>query len=198
MGKIAALFIALTATACAEAEIGKPAPDFTLKDCAGTERSLNDFRGKIVVLEWTNQECPFVKKHYSSGNMQRLQKDAADKGVVWLTICSSAPGKPGHLPAAGAKEMCEKLAGAATAYLLDEDGKVGQMYDAKVTPEMAVINAAGILVYRGAIDDKKSTDPADIAGAKNHVAAALGETLASQPVSTAKTDPYGCAIKYAR
>lgn len=198
MKKIAALLIALAAPVHAEPEIGKPAPGFTLKDCGGTPRSLSDFRGKIVVLEWTNQGCPFVKKHYSSGNMQKLQKEAKEKGVVWLTVCSSAPGKPGHLTAAEAKKMCGQLGAAATAYLLDDEGTVGQIYGAKVTPEMVVINALGDLVYQGAIDDKKSTDTADIAGAKNHVVAAIEDTLAGKSVKIAKTDPYGCAIKYAK
>jgi len=137
MKTVLAILIAL-ATA-AHAQVGTPAPDFTLKSCEGKEVSLSAFKGKVVVLEWTNNGCPFVKKHYGSGNMQKLQKDAVAKGVVWLTICSSAPGKQGHMSATEAIEDCAKNGSAATAYLLDEDGKVGQLYGAKRTPEMYVI-----------------------------------------------------------
>lgn len=177
-------------------QIGKPAPNFTLKDCTGKEHSLSDFAGKVVVLEWTNHGCPFVVKHYGSGNMQKLQADATSKGVVWLSICSSAPGEQGHMSAADAAKKCEEVGSKATAYLLDEDGKVGQLYHAKRTPEMFVINKDGALVYKGAIDSVKSTDPKDIEGATNHVAAALDEVLAGKPVSTPETAAYGCSVKY--
>ena len=180
----------------AHAEVGDPAQNFTLKSAAGSAVSLADFKGKVVVLEWTNPGCPFVKKHYGSGNMQKLQKDAATKGVVWLSICSSAPGKQGNLSAEDAAKLCASNGSAATAYLLDDNGKVGQLYGAKRTPEMYVINKEGKLVYHGAIDDKKTPDPADIAGAKNYVAAALDEVLAGQPVSTPNTEAYGCSVKY--
>ena len=194
-----ALFLLLAAVTIAQAEvqIGQPAPDFSLTDCSGKKVSLSDFKGKVVVLEWVNHNCPFVVKHYGSGNMQKLQADATAKGVTWLSICSSAPGKPGHTDAAGAAKKCTETQSAAAAYLLDETGKVGKTYGAKVTPEMYVIDANGVLVYHGAIDDKKSTNPGDIAGAKNYVAAALNEVLAGKPVSTSKTDPYGCGVKYA-
>jgi peroxiredoxin len=194
-----ALFILLAATAIAHAEvkIGNPAPDFSLTDCSGKKVSLSDFKGKVVVLEWVNHRCPFVVKHYGSGNMQKLQADATAKGVAWLSICSSAPGKQGHSTPADAAKKCNEVQSAATAYLLDESGEVGKTYGAKVTPDMYVIDANGVLVYHGAIDDKKSTNPGDIAGAKNHVAAALDEVLAGKPVSTPKTDPYGCSVKYA-
>jgi hypothetical protein len=158
--------------------------------------SLSDFKGKVVVLEWTNYACPFVVKHYGSGNMQKLQADAAAKGVVWLSICSSAQGKQGHAAPADALKACTERNSAATAYLIDESGATGRAYGAKRTPEMYVINADGTLVYQGAIDDKKSVDPADIAKAKNLVAAAIDETLAGKPVSTPKTEAYGCSIKY--
>ena len=194
MKKAIALLIVL-ATA-AYAEVGEPAKDFTLKSAAGKEVSLSDYKGKVVVLEWTNTGCPFVKKHYGSGNMQKLQKDAAAKGVVWLTICSSAPGKQGNLSAADASKLVAEEGAAPAAYLIDEDGKVGQLYGAKRTPEMYVINKEGTLVYHGAIDDKKSPDPADIASSKNHVVAALDEVLAGKPVSTPKTEAYGCSVKY--
>ena len=194
-----ALFIlfATMAIANAEVSIGQPAPDFTLTDCSGKKVSLSDFKGKVVVLEWVNHNCPFVAKHYGSGNMQKLQADATAKGVVWLSISSSAPGKPGYASPADASKKCTETQSAATAYLLDETGEVGKTYGAKVTPEMYVIDANGVLVYHGAIDDKKSTNPGDIAGAKNYVAAALDEVLAGKPVSTPKSDPYGCGVKYA-
>jgi len=194
-----AILILLAAVALANAEVtvGTPAPDFTLTNCEGKNVSLSDYKGKVVVLEWVNHGCPFVVKHYGSGNMQKLQADAASKGVIWLSICSSAPGKQGHMAAADASKSCAEKATASTAYLLDESGKVGKTYGAKRTPEMYVVNAEGILVYHGAIDDKKSTDPGDIATAKNHVAAAIEETLAGKPVSTPQTDAYGCSVKYA-
>jgi peroxiredoxin len=197
--KILSAFIAsfaLLGTALAQPEIGKPAPEFTLKDCSGTEHSLSDFKGKTVVLEWVNHGCPFVVKHYASGNMQKLQEDATGKGVVWLSICSSAPGKQGHMSAADATAKCEEIGSKATAYLLDEDGTAGRLYAAKTTPQMAVINAEGVLVYQGAIDDKASTNQSDIEGATNYVVAALDEVLAGKPVTTAETKPYGCSVKY--
>ncbi len=195
MKKTFALLLLLTASAFAG--VGEPAPAFTLKNCAGKDVSLSDFKGKTVVLEWTNPGCPFVVKHYGSGNMQKLQKEATAKGVVWLSICSSAPGKQGNMSPADAAKNCASNGSAATAYLLDEDGKVGQLYGAKRTPEMYVINKEGTLVYHGAIDDKKTPDPADIAGAKNFVVTALEEVLTGKPVSTPKTEAYGCSIKYA-
>ena len=197
MKKALFLLFATMAIANAEVSIGQPAPDFTLTDCSGKKVSLSDYKGKVVVLEWVNHTCPFVVKHYGSGNMQKLQADATAKGVVWLSICSSAPGKPGHTTPADARKKCAETQSAASAYLLDESGEVGKTYNAKVTPEMVVIDANGVLVYQGAIDDKKSTNPGDIAGAKNYVAAALDEVLAGKPVTTPKTDAYGCSVKYA-
>ncbi|MEI6492200.1 MAG: thioredoxin family protein [Verrucomicrobiota bacterium] len=194
MKNVLALLIVLAASAYAE--VGEAAPNFTLKSAAGGDVSLSDFPGKVVVLEWTNSGCPFVQKHYGSGNMQKLQKDATGKGVVWLSICSSAPGKQGNLSAEEAAALCASNGSAATAYLLDGDGKVGRLYGAKRTPEMYVINKEGVLVYHGAIDDKKTPDPADIPGAKNFVAAALDELLAGKPVATPKTEAYGCSVKY--
>lgn len=194
-----ALFLLLAAVTIAQAEvqIDQPAPDFSLTDCSGKKVSLSDFKGKVVVLEWVNHNCPFVAKHYGSGNMQKLQAGATAKGVVWLSICSSAPGKPGYATPADASKKCAETQSAASAFLIDESGEVGKTYGAKVTPEMYVIDANGVLVYHGAIDDKKSTNPGDIAGAKNYVAAALDEVLAGKSVSTPKTDPYGCGVKYA-
>jgi peroxiredoxin len=192
-----ALTLLVALAAAVQAQVGSPAPDFTLTDSAGKAVSLSNFKGKAVVLEWTNPGCPFVVKHYGSGNMQKLQKEAVNQGVVWLSICSSAPGKQGHMTPAEAAKTCDEKGSNATAYLLDEDGKVGRLYNAKRTPEMYVINPEGILVYHGAIDDKKSPDPADIPAAKNHVAAALDEVLAGKPVSTPATEAYGCSVKYA-
>jgi peroxiredoxin len=198
MKKAILLLLAVTTWVHAEAEIGKPAPAFTLPSCESKPVSLADFKGKVVVLEWTNYGCPFVVKHYGSGNMQKLQADATAKGVVWLSICSSAPKQQGHATPADALKACTEKNSAATAYLIDESGATGRAYGAKRTPEMYVINADGILVYHGAIDDKKSVDPADIATAKNFVAAAIEETLAGKPVSTPETEAYGCSIKYAK
>ena len=178
------------------ATVGQTAPAFTLTDTSGKKHSLSDFSGKTVVLEWVNHECPFVKKHYGSGNMQALQREATGKGVVWLSVNSSAPGKQGHLDAKlGAAAIAEKKS-ASTALLLDSEGTVGKLYGAKTTPHMYVIDAKGTLVYAGAIDDKPSTDPADVTGAKNYVRAALDEVLAGKPVTTATTQSYGCSVKY--
>jgi peroxiredoxin len=159
--------------------------------------SLKDFSGKLVVLEWTNPGCPFVKKHYGSGNMQKLQKDYTAKGVIWLTISSSAKGKEGYLAApADAAAFIEKNHAAMTALLLDPQGKVGRAYGAKTTPAMVVLAKDGTIAYEGAMDDKPSTDQADIAGAHNYVAAALDELMADKPVSVPQTRSYGCSIKY--
>jgi glutathione peroxidase-family protein len=197
MKKALLVLLAAVAMVHAQVEVGKPAPDFTLQDCSGKSVTLSEHKGKVVVLEWVNHGCPFVVKHYGSGNMQKLQADATAKGVVWLSICSSAPGKQGHMSAADAAKACEEKQTASTAYLLDESGEVGKKYGAKVTPELYIVNAEGVLVYHGAIDDKKSTDPADIAGAKNFVSVALEEVLAGNPVGTPTSEAYGCSVKYA-
>lgn len=183
-------------TAVAAPQIGSPAPEFTLTDSNGTSHKLSDFKGKFVVLEWLNHGCPFVQKHYDGGNMQGLQKDYTGKDVVWLSIVSSAPGKQGHMSPEETNKAKEEKGSAATAILLDEDGTVGQLYDAKVTPELYVINPEGTLIYMGAIDDKKSVDAADVAGAKNYVKQALDEAMAGKPVSEPTTTPYGCSVKY--
>ena len=183
-------------TALAAPQVGQPAPEFTLKDSNGQSHNLSDFKGKFVVLEWLNHGCPFVVKHYESGNMQNLQKEYTGKDVVWLSIVSSAPGKQGHMTPEETNKAKAEKGSAATAVLIDEDGAVGQLYNAKVTPEMFIINPEGVLVYMGAIDDKKSTDPADVAGAKNYVKQALDEAKSGQPVSEPSTTPYGCSVKY--
>lgn len=183
-------------TVQAETEVGKPAPDFTLKDTSGKEHKLSDLKGKYVVLEWVNYGCPFVKKHYDSGNMQKLQSEATGKDTVWLAVCSSAPGKQGNFPAAEAAEKTKAYKSAATAYLIDDTGTVGQLYGAKTTPDMFVINPEGVLIYKGAIDDKPSPDAAAIASATNYVQLALNEAAAGKAVSNPSTKPYGCGVKY--
>lgn len=175
---------------------GQPAPDFTLTDANGKKRSLSEYRGKYVVLEWTNPECPFVRKHYGSGNMPKLQKTARDKGVVWLAIDSSAQGKEGYLSPDAAKAAAKKEYAACTDLLLDPDGTTGKLYGAKATPHMYVINPQGTLVYAGAIDSVPSADPGDIAKATNYVQVALDEAMAGQPVKTNATKAYGCSVKY--
>ena len=183
-------------TAVAAPSVGQPAPEFTLTDSNGQSHNLSDFKGKFVVLEWLNHGCPFVKKHYDGGNMQGLQKEFTGKDVVWLSIVSSAPGKEGHMSPEETNKTKEEKGSAATAILIDEDGTVGKLYDAKVTPELFVINPEGTLIYAGAIDDKKSVDAADVAGAKNYVKQALDEALAGNPVSEPTTEAYGCSVKY--
>lgn len=178
------------------AMLGKPAPAFSLKDSHGKVHNLKDFKGKYVVLEWVNYDCPFVKKHYDSGNMQRLQKEFTAKGVVWLSINSSAVGKQGNFPADRVNALIKEKNAAPTAYLFDTDGTVGKTYGAKTTPHMYIINPEGELIYMGGIDDKPSTDKADIAGARNHVRAALEEAMAGKPVSVKASQPYGCSVKY--
>jgi len=186
----------VAAPALAEVQVGKPAPNFRLNDANGRVVSLSDFRGKTVVLEWNNPQCPFVRKHYGSGNMQKTQAAAKKDGVVWLSINSSAPGKQGHVNAAQAKETVAAQKAQPTAYLLDPDGIVGKTYDAKTTPHMYIVNKAGALVYAGGIDDKPTPNPADINGARNHVLAALAELKAGKAVTVPTSRPYGCNVKY--
>ncbi len=193
---VAALMFAPTLPAHAAATVGEAAPAFTLTDSKGTSHNLSDFKGKTVVLEWTNAECPFVRKHYDSKNMQTLQEEATGQGVVWLVINSGAEGKQGHVTGAQAEEIITRDGFKSTAYLLDGDGTVGHAYGASTTPHMFVINGEGTLVYAGAIDDNKSADPATIAGAKNYVRAALADLAAGKPVETASSQPYGCSVKY--
>jgi peroxiredoxin len=188
--------VILTSSLYAAPEIGKPAPNFSLKDLSGKEHRLSDLEGKYVVLEWVNFGCPFVKKHYGSENMQKLQKEFVDKGVVWLSICSSAPGKLGNESPNAAKKGLAQFGSDATAYLVDEDGRVGKLYGAKTTPDMFVINPEGVLIYAGAIDDKPTPNPASVAGANNYVRAALTEASSGKPISVPSTKPYGCSVKY--
>ena len=193
---VAALVLAVSAVAYS-AKVGDPAPAFVGTDTKGTVHRLSDFKGKFVVLEWHNQGCPYVKKHYGSGNMQRLQKAWTAKGVVWLTIISSAPGTQGHVTAQQADAYAREQQAAPTAVLLDPSGEIGRAYDAKTTPHMFVISPDGVLVYNGAIDDKPTTDTADVTTAQNYVSAALSAAMAGQPVATAASKPYGCSVKYA-
>ncbi|MCF7807067.1 MAG: thioredoxin family protein [Candidatus Marinimicrobia bacterium] len=178
------------------AEVGKPAPDFTLQDPMGITVSLNDFKGKHVVLEWVNYDCPFVKKHYNSGNMQMLQAKYTEQGVVWLTINSSAPGKQGNYSTKEILQRSREHNTAFSAYLRDESGKVGRAYGAKTTPHMFVVDPQGMVIYAGGIDDIRSTNVKDIDKATNYVAAALDAALAGKAVATSTSKPYGCSVKY--
>lgn len=193
------LFLFLTCSAVhaeTAAEVGKPAPDFTLSDQNGQPQSLSGYRGKIVVLEWTNHECPYVKKHYDGGNMQALQKEMTAQGIVWLSVVSSAEGKQGFTDSAAARTVIEQTGAAATARLLDFDGAIGKLYGAKTTPHMFVIDKDGVLAYAGAIDDAPSADPATTAQAHNYVRAAVADLTAGMPVKAPVTNPYGCSVKY--
>lgn len=193
----AALAAVFAAGLQAAAVIGEAAPGFTLTDIKGTTHNLSDFKGKTVVLEWTNPECPFVVKHYEkSGNLPALQKTATADGVVWLLINSAAPGKQGDYDADEFAAWSAKTKAAPTAYLRDSDGKVGKAYGAKTTPQIYVINAEGVLVYNGAIDSIRSADAADIPKAENYATAALAAVKAGQPVAKPTTQPYGCSVKY--
>jgi peroxiredoxin len=176
--------------------VGSTAPDFSLQDAKGKSHSLADYKGKYVVLEWFNPECPFVKKHYGSGNMQKLQQNFTSKGVTWLTIDSSAPGKEGNLSPEQANKTAADWKVHSTALLLDPEGKAGRTYGAKNTPHMFVINPEGKVIYEGAIDNKPTPNPADVDGATNYVKVALDESMSGKAVSTPSSRPYGCSIKY--
>jgi peroxiredoxin len=187
---------ALTLITCHAAEINQPAPAFTAKNVKGEAVSLADFKGKTVVLEWVNFGCPFVKKHYSGGNLPELQKTYTAKGVIWLTINSSAEGKQGYMEPAKMAEEASKQGNKASHFIMDTDGKIGKAYDAKVTPHMFIISPDGKLAYNGAIDSKASTDAADVATADKLFANALDAVLAGKEAPNAKNKPYGCGVKY--
>jgi len=191
-----ASLIAAAALALEPPPVGTAAPEFSLADAKGQTHSLGEYKGKYVVLEWFNPECPFVKKHYGSGNMQKLQDEYTGKGVVWLTIDSNAPGTQGNVTAEEAQKITSSWKTHQTALLLDPEGKAGRAYGAKNTPNMVVINPDGRIAYEGAIDSKASPNPADIPSSTNYVKVALDESLAGKPVSTPKTKPYGCSVKY--
>jgi peroxiredoxin len=177
--------------------LGEPAPAFQATDPDGHGRSLSDFAGKTVVLEWTSSDCPYSHKHYDSGNMQGLQKKAARDGVVWLTVSSSAPGREGYFTPEAARAWRAKVGSHATAILLDGDGKVGRAYNARVTPHMFIVDKAGRLAYMGGIDDRPYADPASLKGAKNYVALALADLKAGRAVAQPVSAPYGCSVRYA-
>lgn len=204
MKKLHLLLLTLTALgtgalfAAETPKVGAAAPAFSLSDSNGKTHSLGDLKGKYVVLEWFNPGCPFVQKHYTSENMQHLQKEFTGKEVVWLTIDSSAEGNEGYLTPADANKQMTDWKMKSTALLLDPDGKVGHEYNATNTPHMYVIDPEGKLIYSGAIDDKPTVNPKDVAGATNYVKAALTEAMAGKPVATSSTRAYGCSIKYAR
>lgn len=193
---LSGLFL-VSALSAAAATIGAPAPGFELVDSNGKTHKLSDYAGKTVVLEWINHDCPFVVKHYDSGNMPKLQEAAAEEGVVWLSVCSSSPGTQGHASPEEWSRLNSKKGSRAAAVLIDEPGTVGRLYDAKTTPHMYIIDGSGTLVYAGGIDSIPSEDPADIARAENYVTAALADLRAGRAISKPSTKPYGCSVKYA-
>jgi peroxiredoxin len=189
--------LAIPRVAVASAKVSAPAPSFTLASSAGGSVALGDQRGKLVILEWTNHDCPYVRKHYDTGNMQALQKEATEQGIAWLTIISSAPGTQGHVSASEANELTSSRRAVPTAVLFDPTGTIGKTYGATNTPHMYVIDKTGVLVYMGAIDDQPSTRKSSVQGANNYVRAALQAVAGGQPVKTPFTRAYGCTIKYA-
>jgi peroxiredoxin len=192
----AAMALGLSTPALAAPQLGQPAPAFRVKDAGGHWRTLSDFAGKIVVLEWTNSGCPYCGKHYGSGTMQALQRQAVKAGAIWLTVASSAPDMQGYFTPATARAWKAKIHNAATAILLDGNGKIGRLYEAKATPQMFVIDRAGRLAYMGGIDDRPYADPESLKGAKPYVALALADLEAGRPVATPVSQPYGCSVKY--
>lgn len=191
----AGLPLVLMAAALA-VRVGEPAPNFTAVDSNGKSQSLSSYRGKYVVLEWHNNGCPYTRKHYESGNMQRLQKEWTAKGVVWFTVISSAPGTQGYVTPTQENDYLKQMNAVPTAVLMDPGGSLGHLYAAKTTPHMYIIDPGGVLIYNGAIDDHATSDPADIASSKNYVANALTEALSGKPVTDQATQPYGCSVKY--
>lgn len=200
MNRFAPVFVAVAAAiatpALAAAVVGQPAPAFTATDSNGRKVNLSDYKGKTVVLEWTNAECPFVQKHYNSDNMQKLQSEAKAKGVVWLTVNSGAAGKQGYVTGTQANAHMREVGASPTAYLIDSDGAVGRAYGARTTPHMFVIDGKGVLAYAGGIDDIASADPGDLPNAKNYVRLALADVTAGKDVATTTSRPYGCSVKY--
>src|ERR1019366_787292 len=195
IGVLSAVFL-IAGLAAAQATLDKPAPNFTGQGSDGKMYTLADYRGKFVVLQWYNRDCPFIHKHYDSGNMQKLQDTYGKKGVIWFEILSSAPGKEGYMTASEAQENRGKSGTKSIATLVDPEGTIGKLYAAKSTPHMFVIDPKGILIYQGAIDDHATADASDIPSSKNYVVAALDEAMAGKPVSNPSTRPYGCGVKY--
>lgn len=193
---LASLLITFSLTTYAGVEVGKAAPDFTGVDSNGKQHSLSQYKGKTVVLEWTNHDCPYVKKHYNSGNMQKLQKDATANDIVWLSIISSKPGKQGHVSSKQANQLTQSRNAAPTAVILDESSEIGMLYGAKTTPHMYIVDKSGQLVYMGGIDDNPSKNKDDIPTSKNYVSAALDALAAGKSIENSITRPYGCSVKY--
>jgi peroxiredoxin len=197
---ISLLFLAMALLALplviSAAKVGDPAPDFSAHGSDGKTYKLSDLRGKYVVLEWHNNGCPYTRKHYESGNMQRLQKEWTEKGVEWFTVISSAPGAQGYVDATQENAYLSRMHAAPTAALLDPTGEVGRLYDAKTTPQMVVINPEGVIIYDGAIDDHPTPDQADIPNSKNYVELARQEAMAGKPIEVPTSRPYGCSVKY--
>jgi peroxiredoxin len=193
---VIAILILVNGAALAQVATNQAAPNFTLTDTNGQKHSLADYKGKFVVLEWFNPDCPFVKKHYNSGNMPKLQKEYTSKGVVWLTIDSSAAGKEGNYPPQYLNKFMKDKGGSPTAVFTDADGQIGHLYGAQTTPHMFVVDPKGILIYQGAIDDTPSADIADIKIAQNYVSQALDAAMNGKPVVVATTKSYGCSVKY--
>lgn len=193
---LAASVLMSGAMASAEPVVGKPAPAFSAVDSNGKQRSLAEFKGKTVILEWTNDGCPYVKKHYGAGNMQKMQQDLTAKGAVWLSIISSAPGKQGYVSGAEANQLSASRGASPSAVLLDPAGTMGRAYEAQTTPHMFVVDKAGILRYMGAIDDKPDTEKSTIASARNYVREAFAAVIAGGKVAETATEPYGCSVKY--
>ncbi len=193
---LVALVMLATPLLISAARIGQAAPDFTATASNGKTFRLSDYHGKFVVLEWHNNGCPYVRKHYNSGNMQRLQKQWTARGVIWFTMISSAPGKQGHVTASEENDYLAKMQAVPTAALLDPTGQIGHLYDAKTSPHMVVISPQGVVTYDGAIDDRPTTDLSDVPGATNYVHLALEEAMTGKPVQKPTTRPYGCSVKY--
>jgi peroxiredoxin len=186
------------AVASATADLGKPAPLFNGTDSNGKAWSLAELKGKVVVLETTNHQCPYVAKHYRAGNMQTQQREATAKGVIWLTVAASAPGEEGHVNALQANELTTSRKAQPTAVILDPQSRIARAYGATVTPHMYIVDASGVLAYKGGIDSIPSADPADIPRATQYVRVALAEILSGKQVAEASTRPYGCSLKYGR
>jgi AhpC/TSA family len=180
----------------ASPQTGRPAPDFTATDTRGGQHSLAAYKGKTVVLEWTNHECPYTVKHYATGNMQKLQEWATGNGAIWLTVASSRPGAQGHVNALEADKLTDDRNARPTAVLLDPKGELARLYGARTTPHMYIIDPAGMLAYMGAIDDQPTANHGSVKGARNYVREALEAMAANRPIATASTRPYGCTVKY--
>lgn len=191
-----ALVSSLAFTAHADPEIGKPAPDFSATGSDGKTYKLSDYKGKFVVLEWYNKDCPFIQKHYEPGNMQKYQDQYVKKGVIWFEVASSAKGREGYYTAEDMQKIRAKVGSKALATLLDPEGEIGGLYKAKTTPHMFIINPEGVVIYNGAFDDHPTPYAEDIPKSKNYVAMALDEAMAGKPVSKPLTRPYGCSVKY--